>query len=41
VNSLLTPEWIAEFDRLKKVNGEIMAGKGEAGAKKRESKVDR
>jgi hypothetical protein len=22
------PEWIAEFDRLKKVNGEIMAGKG-------------
>lgn len=26
VNSLSVPEWIAEFERLKKVNGEILDG---------------
>ena len=26
VNSLTLPEWIAEFERLKKVNAEIMGG---------------
>jgi hypothetical protein len=27
VNSLALPEWMAEFERLKKVNAEIMGGR--------------
>jgi hypothetical protein len=40
VSSLGLPEWIAEFERLKKLNGEIMGGTGgKQAAKKKRSKV--
>ena len=41
VNSLSVAEWIAEFDRLKKVNAEIIGAKGLRPAPKRNRfKVD-
>jgi hypothetical protein len=35
VNSLTMPEWMAELERLKKVNAEIMGGKGGKSAPRR------
>jgi hypothetical protein len=35
VNSLTLAEWVAEFERLKKVNAEVMGCKGEKPAPKR------
>jgi hypothetical protein len=35
VNSLTLPEWMAEFERLRKVNVEIMGAKGGKAAPKR------
>jgi hypothetical protein len=40
VNSLSLPEWVAEFERLKKLNGEIMGGKqGKPAPKRKQTKV--
>jgi hypothetical protein len=42
VNSLTLAQWVAEFDRLKKVNAEIMGTKGGKPAPKRkQTKVNR
>ena len=39
VNSLALPEWMAEFERLKKVNAEIMGGKtGNSPPKRKQTK---
>jgi hypothetical protein len=40
VSSFSLPEWIAEFERLKKLNGEIMGGKrGKPARKRKQTKV--
>jgi hypothetical protein len=38
VSSFGLPEWIAEFERLKKVNAEIIGGKGHKPTTKRNQK---
>jgi hypothetical protein len=37
VSSFSLPEWMAEFERLKKLNGEILVGKGKPSPKRNKS----
>jgi len=41
VNSFSLPEWMAEFERLKKLNGEIMAKSSKPGARQKPTRISR